>query len=65
MSGQCTKLFLHDSNKSKKCFWVAVAEGIEGLSSNLKVGSSIPLSKMLNLKLCLLEQQSAANRCTV
>ena len=46
--------------------------GVEWLSSNLKVGSSIPslhaevsLSKMLNPELCLIEQQSAANRCTV
>ena len=49
--------------------------GVERSSSNLKVGSSIPsiphlhaevyLSKMLNPELCLIEQQSAANRCTV
>ena len=53
--------------------WAAVAEGVEWSSSNLKVGSSIPssqkqkssLSKMPNPELCLIEQQSAANRCTV
>ena len=50
----------------------AVADGVEWLSSNLKVGSLIPtlpknlhaqvsLSKMLNPELCLIEQQSAAN----
>ena len=55
----------------------AVAEGVEWSSSNMKVRSSIPslpknnmhaevsLSKMLNPELCLIEQQSAANRCTV
>ena len=54
--------------------WAAVAEVVEWSSSNLKVGSSIfpknlhaevSLSKMLNPELCLIEQQSAANRCTV
>ena len=45
------------------------------LSPNLKVGSSIPslpnlhaevsLGKMLNPELAPIEQQSAANRCTV
>ena len=56
---------------------VAVAEGVEWSSSNLNVSSLIPslpnkklhaevsLSKMLNPLLCLIEQQSAANRCTV
>ena len=63
--------------KSLPQYGVAVAEGIEWLSPNLKVNSSIPslpkksaicevsLSKMLNPELCLIEQQSAANRCTV
>ena len=49
---------------------------VEWSSSNLKVGRLIPslpknlhaevsLSKMLNPEMCLIEQQSAANRCTV
>ena len=52
------------------CGW-----GVERSSSNLKVGSSIPslpilhaevsLGKMLNPELPLIEQQSAAHRCTV
>ena len=56
----------HDSG----CGW-----GVEQSSSNLKVGSSIPslpilhaevsLGKMLNPEFPLIEQQSAANRCTV
>ena len=53
----------------------AVAEGYQRSFSNLKVGSSIPslphlcaevsLGKMLNPELSLIEQQRAANRCTV
>ena len=52
------------------CGW-----GVEWSSPNLIVGSSIPslphlhaevsLGKMLNPELPLIEQQSAANRCTV
>ena len=58
-------------------FFNGLFGGVEWSSSNLKVGSLIPslpkknlhaevsLSKMLNPELCLIEQQSAANRCTV
>ena len=52
------------------CGW-----GVERSSSNLKVGSSIPslphqhaevsLGKMLNPDLSLIEQERAANRCSV
>ena len=56
--------------------WAAVAEGVEWSSSNLKVGSSIfpkrkicmpkcPWARCWTPELCLIEQQSPANSCTV
>ena len=55
----------------------AVAEGVEWSSSNHEgrqfdpqssqknLHVEVSLSKMLNPELCLIEQQGAANRCTV
>ena len=60
-----------------KLDWAAVAEGVEWTSSKAEgrqfdpqssqknLHAEVSLSKMLNPELCLIEQQSAANRCTV
>ena len=50
--------------------WAAVAEGVawsqfDPQSSQKNLHAEVSLGKMLNPELCLIEQQSAANRCTV